>query len=178
MRYDIHREVFDKFREIAPNICHCNIQRFLQFHKPVSISDLISWEEILMLGHLRKWVRVDRVLIWETSWNIWFHHQTVVLMTMHLRAVIWVDRVLLLGGVVETDIKTWMATTCIRVRSVGHFALLLIVRETTMGSSIAYGRCLCRGYGRGRNRFNLTERVQILVLPLIDAHIQLFPFAL
>ena len=178
MGYDIYREVFDEFSEVAPNICHCDIQRFLQFHKPVSIRDLISWEEVLMLGHLRKWVRVDRVLIWKTSWNIWFHHKTVMLMAVHLRAVIWIDWVLLLRGVVETDIKTWMATACVWIRSMGHLALLLIVWDTAMSSSIAYRWSLSRGYWRGRDRFNLTKRVQILVLPLIYAHIQLFPFAL
>lgn len=65
MRDDIYREVFDELCKITTNVCHRDIQRFLNLNEPVALGDLISGEQILLLGHLGEGVRVDGTLAWK-----------------------------------------------------------------------------------------------------------------
>mmetsp|Transcript_19525 Transcript_19525/g.24140 ORF Transcript_19525/g.24140 Transcript_19525/m.24140 type:complete len:218 (-) Transcript_19525:423-1076(-) len=75
VRNDIYREVFDKLGEVAPDISHRDIQRFLHLDEPVTIGDLVGREQVLLLGHLREGVRVDHALIRHEGDG--FHHQAV-----------------------------------------------------------------------------------------------------
>ena len=52
MRDDVNGEVLDELREVAPNVGHRDVQRFLQLEEPVAISDLLGGKQVLMLGHL------------------------------------------------------------------------------------------------------------------------------
>ena len=52
MRDDVNGEVLDELREVAPNVGHRYVQRFLQLEEPVAISDLLGGKQVLMLSHL------------------------------------------------------------------------------------------------------------------------------
>lgn len=49
-------EVFDEFGKVAPDISHCNVKWLLQLNEPVTVCNLFSWEQVLVLGHLSKTV--------------------------------------------------------------------------------------------------------------------------
>lgn len=61
----LHREIFDKLCEVAPDVSHCDIKRLLKLNKPVTICDLFSWEEVLLLRHLCKSISINSALVWE-----------------------------------------------------------------------------------------------------------------
>ena len=65
VRNDLHRKIFDKFCEVAPDVSHCDIERLLKLNKPVTISDLFRWKEVLLLSHLCKSIGIDGALVWE-----------------------------------------------------------------------------------------------------------------
>ena len=67
VRNDLYWEIFDKLCEVAPDVSHCDIKRLLKLNKPVTISDLFSWEEVLLLRHLRKSISINSALVWEQS---------------------------------------------------------------------------------------------------------------
>ena len=61
----LHREIFDKLCEVAPDVSNCNIKRLLELNEPITISDLFRWEEVLLLRHLCKSIGIDGALVWE-----------------------------------------------------------------------------------------------------------------
>jgi len=63
VRNDINGEVLDEFGEVAPDVSHSDIERLLQLSEPVSVGDLVSWEEVLLLSHLRERIEVDGTLL-------------------------------------------------------------------------------------------------------------------
>ena len=62
---DLHRKIFDKLREVAPDVGYRDIERLLKLHEPVTICDLFSWEEVLLLRHLCKSISINSALVWE-----------------------------------------------------------------------------------------------------------------
>ena len=107
MRDVLNREIFHKFGEVSADICNCNIEWFLKLDKPISVSDLCGREKILVLSHLRKRISIH--------YSLWYHgslrllHEAIIwsLVGTMLRAgTIRVDRVLLLRGIIVTDIHT------------------------------------------------------------------------
>ena len=62
---DLDREIFDKLCEVAPDVGHCDIKRLLKLNKPVTVSYLFSWEEVLLLRHLCKSISINSALVWE-----------------------------------------------------------------------------------------------------------------
>ena len=49
---DIDREVFDELCEVPSDVCNGDVQWLLKLLEPVSALELLSWEEVLGLGHL------------------------------------------------------------------------------------------------------------------------------
>lgn len=81
-----------------------------------------------------------------------------------------VDGVVKFGGIVVTDVHAWvllLPSGCCHDRRI----------ELLRGVVPLDRRCL-RGLKGWLDRFDLAEGVQILVLPLLNAHIQLFPLLL
>ena len=64
---DLHWEIFDKLCEVTPNVSHSDIKRLLKLNEPVTISDLFSRKEVLLLRHLCKSISIDSALIREQS---------------------------------------------------------------------------------------------------------------
>ena len=62
MRDVLDREILDKLSKVPPDVCHSDIERLLELDKPITISDLLGWKEILVLGHLGEGVGVDDTL--------------------------------------------------------------------------------------------------------------------
>ena len=62
MRDVLDWEILDKLSKVPPDVCHSNIERLLELDKPITISDLLGWKEILVLGHLSEGVGVDDAL--------------------------------------------------------------------------------------------------------------------
>ena len=54
VRNDLHWEILYELSEVTSDVRHRYVQRSLEFDKPVSIRDLVGWEQILRLGHLSK----------------------------------------------------------------------------------------------------------------------------
>lgn len=87
-----------------------------------------------------------------------------------------VDRVLLLGRIIVTDIQAGVPIT-------PHLLLLLlsvnaIVTIVAADAAPTQSGCLRRLDRLRWDRLDLAEGVQVLMLPLVDAHIELFPFLL
>ena len=62
MRDVLDWEILDKLSKVSPDVCYSDIERLLELNKPITISDLLGWKEILVLGHLCEGVGVDDAL--------------------------------------------------------------------------------------------------------------------
>ena len=67
VRNNLYWEIFDKLCEVAPDVSHRDIKRLLKLNEPVTICDLFSREEVLLLRHLCKSISIDCALVWQQS---------------------------------------------------------------------------------------------------------------
>lgn len=51
VRNDLHWEVLHELSEVSPDVRNGDVQGFLKLDEPVSVRDLLSREQVLVLGH-------------------------------------------------------------------------------------------------------------------------------
>ena len=139
--------------------------------------NLICWEQILLLRHLCESVCIDHTLLRHHRRRV--HRQAVVeganlLLGLGLVLTIGahvfrVDRVLLLGGIIETDVHAWVDGSC------EQSAVVVGSAHLTAESSVGYrgggsSGLVCRAFSCS-DRLYVTEREEILMFPLVDAHV-------
>jgi len=61
-----------------------------------------------------------------------------------------------------------------------HLTLVMIVRDAAIDSTVTAsdGRCLRRCDRHSWQGLDLAKRIEVLVLPLVDSHVQFLPLAL
>lgn len=189
VRYDINWKVFDEFRKVTHNVSHSYVERFLNLLPPGCVNDLITWKEILQLGHLFEVILFD---------HIWVHAQLRQLKARRAHEACLVliivllicrkDRVLVLGGLICADIQrgvlqiiapsmllTYLLPTSNLIQTVGWFGSRLLLLHHLWWTLQSWVLILLLDLW-WKDRSNFAKRIQILVLPLVDTHVQLFPF--
>ena len=133
---------FDEFCEVASDVSNRDVQRLLHLNEPISVRYLICREQVLLLSHLCERVRIHHVLLRHHRRRV--QHQAVIqgahrLLRLRLvlsvgAHVVRVNRVLLLGGIIETDIHAWVD------RPGQHSAVVVRGAHLAAEGSVSYGR--------------------------------------